>query len=184
VLALGLLAACVLTASSASAQAEDAALSSGFQFILAFDPDYFEFTDAQRGEFLGSTGRDVQCEEPQVDVGAVLLICVTLGAEPEGATGDGTLFSIMLTPRAAGETTLGLTRAVLSTPPGDEIPNTTTGIAVEVEGASSGINWAIWGPIIGGALLLILICAVVTVVLMRRGSTRSAAPDYGSSNSS
>jgi hypothetical protein len=158
----------------------------GFQFILAFDPDLFEYSDALRGDFLGSTGRDVQCEEPQIDVGAVLLICVTLGAEPAGATGNGTLFSVLLTPKAPGTTTLDLTRVVLSTPPGDEIPATATRIGVEVTGASDGINWLIWGPVIGGVALLILMCVVVIVALTRRGRADAtpATPDYGSSNSS
>jgi hypothetical protein len=157
----------------------------GFQFILAFDPDYFEYSGAERGEFLGSSGRDVQCDEPQPDVGAVRIVCVTLGEEPEGATGAGTLYTVLLLPKATGDTTLSLSRVVLSNPPGDEIPSTSTNLDVSVKSASSGIDWMIWGPVIGGAVLLILLCAAVMIALTRRGRASSAAsPDYGSSNSS
>ena len=164
---------------------QDATETGGFQFILAFDPDYFEYDSAERGEFLGSTGRDVQCDEPQPDVGAVRIVCVTLGETPEGATGDGTLYTILLLPKATGDTTLSLSRVVLSTPPGDDIPSTSTNLDVSVKSASSGIDWMIWGPVIGGALLLILLCVAVIIALSRRRRDSSpAAPDYGSSNSS
>jgi hypothetical protein len=151
-----------------------------FQFILAFDPDYFDYDSAERGDFLGSTGRDVQCDEPQTDVGAVRIVCVTLGELPEGATGEGTLYTVLLRPKATGDTQLSLARVQLSDPPGEEIQTTTEPFAVQVESPSSGIDWMIWGPVIGGVVLLILLLVAVMVMLTRRGRDASAsAPDYG-----
>jgi hypothetical protein len=105
----------------------------------------------------------------------VRIVCVTLGEQPPGPEGAGTLYSLVLTPKATGSTTLGLNRVVLSNPPGDEIASSAQPLDVEVEGGGGGINWAIWGPVIGVSALVIIAAVVVLAILARRGQ-RSSAP--------
>ncbi|MGB6837603.1 MAG: cohesin domain-containing protein, partial [Dehalococcoidia bacterium] len=62
-----------------------------FEFTLAFDPALVEFASISQGPFLGSSGRTVSCMPPLLAEGSVSFTCVTLGAEPGGASGSGVL---------------------------------------------------------------------------------------------
>jgi len=158
-----------------------------FQFIVTFDPDLFEYAGSERGPFLSSTGRELFCPEPLVETGAVRLVCGSLGEEPPGPEGEGLLYTVNLTPKATGETAIGVTRVVLATIEGNAIEATTEDAVVQVRNPGSGANWMLWGPLIGVAVLLLAAVVGGAVVLSRRGSASAPAPastDYGGSNSS
>ena len=74
----------------------------GFQFVLTVDSKVLRPVAVTKGEFLGSSGREVFCPEPTVDSDSVLLECVTLREQPAGADGSGTLAIVTLKPEAAG----------------------------------------------------------------------------------
>jgi Cohesin domain len=65
-----------------------------FQASVAFDPTIASYVDATYGPFLGSSGRAVSCNGPQLEGNAISLVCATLGASPPGANGDGLLATV------------------------------------------------------------------------------------------
>ena len=148
----------------------------GFQLILTYDPELFSYDSAERGEFLGSTGRELICNDPVADTGAVLLVCGTLGAEPAGPEGAGILYSVFLTPKGTGDAVIDIATSggELASPEGNPIQFTTRSLTVRVDDASSGMNWVLWGPIIAITALLIIGVIVSLVIVTRR--TRTSPP--------
>jgi hypothetical protein len=65
-----------------------------FQASLTFDPVIASYISAQYGLFLGSSGRGVSCNAPNVTGSAVRLVCGTLGAHPPGPDGSGVLATV------------------------------------------------------------------------------------------
>lgn len=129
-----------------------------FQFVLRYDSNIFDFTSVEEGPFLSSTGRAVVCNDPQHDTGSARYECITLGATPAGATGDGTIATVYLRPKLAADTTISLGRVQLLrvTEQATGIPARTEGaeISIRGEGESGGFNWLIWGPVIAAGMLL------------------------------
>lgn len=120
-----------------------------FQFILLYDDSIFSYESYQKGEFLGSTEREVVCNEVS-DAGAFKLNCVSFRPTPPGPNGSGVLATIVLKPKGSGETDITLDRVKMSAADeaATEIPvPTITNVTIDVEGVS-GFNWLIWGPII------------------------------------
>lgn len=147
-----------------------------FQFELTYDSNVLEFVDAERGaekgDFLGSTNRQVQCNSPISDAGVVRFTCVTLGATPNGPNGGGKLATIYLNARGSGttEVTLGRVKLIAVGDPNaaptapeaaPEIAATTQNTSVKVEGGGGGFNWLLWGPIIAVVVIAVLGAAVV-----------------------
>jgi hypothetical protein len=69
-----------------------------FQFVLRYDRGVLKNPTVQRGPFLGSTGRNVQCPAPVIDadrngLGTVQYSCVTLQLGP-GVSGSGLLATV------------------------------------------------------------------------------------------
>ncbi len=93
-----------------------------FQFDLTFDPGVLAVQDVQGGDFLGSSGRQVECLPPRKDVGLIGLTCVTFGATPDGPTGSGELATITFEPLAAGSSSLRFSRLTLTDPPANPMP--------------------------------------------------------------
>jgi len=137
----------------------------GFQFVFTFDDAVFDFIEFRQGAFLGSTGREAACDEPQRDTGALRVVCVTLGQEPEGARGDGTIATFVLQPKSEGASMISVSRLVLTSVSGAEMTATVENASVRVGGSSGGINWLIWGTAAGTAALLAI---VALVALLRR----------------
>ena len=81
---------------------ENAVNLGAYQMILAWDSQLFTFQSIDNGSFLGSTGRTVTCNAPQVTGESVRFTCVTLGADLGGASGTGRLVNLHLTPIALG----------------------------------------------------------------------------------
>lgn len=96
-----------------------------FEFTLTYDPAILRFVDIERGPFLASSGRNVECLEPVVTSASVRLVCVTLGAlPPEGAQGSGVLGTVTMAPVGPGTSVLRLSPAILARPNGEPIPAT------------------------------------------------------------
>ncbi len=161
-----------------------------FQFDLTYDAGVFELTDAERdaekGDFLGSSGRPVVCNPPIIDSGAGVtrFTCVTLGPTPKGANGSGKLATIYLHAKGSGSTDISLNRTQLTavgdpnadpTSPGaaPSIPLTTQNTSVSVAGGGGGLNWLIWGPVI--AIIVIVVIGGGGFAAMRMREGRNAA---------
>lgn len=143
-----------------------------FEFVLAFDSGLFEFDHAEQGSFLGSTGREVVCDEPKSAPGAVRMLCVTLLREPEGPSGAGTLATVWLRPKGTGKAEVALSRSKLTSV-------SAAGLTARVESATvtiggDGGDWLlIWSAVASGAVLAVAAGAVV-VARMRRNQPRLA----------
>ncbi|HZP56388.1 MAG TPA: DnaJ domain-containing protein [Dehalococcoidia bacterium] len=129
----------------------------GFQFVLSFDSNLLKYVSVDKTDFLGGTGRQIVCQDPTVDTGAVRLACVTLGREPPGVEGDGTLAVVTLKPSNHGTSGLGLSRVKLVHPDGSEIPSRSVDGRLTVGGSGgSAVPW--W------AVVLIAVAVIVVVV--------------------
>lgn len=146
-----------------------------FQFVLQYDADIFEFQDSPKSEFLGSTGREVICNDPLADAGSARIQCVTLRPTPAGPSGAGVLAVVRLKAKGSGTTDVTLTRVKLTAADetATEIPTTVEGTTFTVE-SSSGMNWLLWGPIIGLAALVVIGGAAFAVMRVLGGSGRAA----------
>jgi len=147
-----------------------------FQFVLLYDADVFEFSKVERTEFLGSTNREVVCNEPTVDAGSMRYSCVTLGPTPPGVDGSGAVATVFLDPTGSGSTDVSLDRVQL--PKAVEgatlhedvaVRNTTIDVA-----GSSGLNWLLWGPVIAVVALVIIGGGAFAAMRMRDSKPASA----------
>lgn len=143
--------------------AENAENVASFQFDLKFDSDVLEVAAGeedgkplvQRGEFLGSTGREVICDEPESQQGVVRFVCVSLRLEPAGPSGTGTLATVTFNAIGAGATELTLDNVTANEPDATRITLQVQGGAITVTG-DSGTNWLLYGGIVAAVLIVIL----------------------------
>jgi hypothetical protein len=144
-----------------------------FQFTLTYDDDILEFVSVQEGDFLGSSGRTVNCLPPSQQATTAKFACVTLGAQPPGADGSGVLATVTLDARRQGPTPLELENVVLATIDGKAIPSSVENSVITVipsEPPSGGsINWALWGSVGAGSVLVV----VLAIGLVRSRRLRS-----------
>lgn len=143
----------------------------GFQFVFTFNDSVLDFIEFRQGAFLGSTGREAVCDTPQQDTGAVRVVCVTLGQDPEGARGDGTIATFLLQPKSAGASTISVNRLALTSVSGFEMAATVENASIRVRGSSGGMNWYIWGSGIGAAV----VAAIAALAALRRLGSRGRA---------
>lgn len=166
--------------------AENATNIASFSFDLSFDPDVIQYVREERGDFLGSTGREVQCN-PVTDsasAGIVRITCVTLRLEPAGPDGNGRLATVYFSPVGSGSTEIALSNAranpVVSELPDDpaaplpEIPVSVVNGSLHVEGGG-GINWLIWIPVIVVGGLAVAGGAGYAALRIRGGAGKPAA---------
>jgi hypothetical protein len=166
--------------------AENATNIASFSFDLSFDPDVIQYVREERGDFLGSTGREVQCN-PVTDsasAGVIRITCVTLRLEPAGPDGSGRLATVYFSPVGSGSTELALSNAranpVVEELPDDpaaplpEIPVSVVNASLEVEGGG-GINWLLWIPVIIVGGLIVAGGAGYAAMRMRGGAGKPAA---------
>jgi hypothetical protein len=159
---------------------DGAANLASFQFDLKFNADIFEVADeheggyAQKGDFLGSTGRQVICN-PVADSGVARVSCVTLGPTPPGVNGSGKLMTVYLNAIGSGSTELTLDRVAANTvtATADILPTATQGASILVTGGG-GFNYLLWLPLI--AIGVLVIAGAVAFGAMRmRGVSKPAA---------
>jgi hypothetical protein len=162
--------------------AENASNLGAFAFQLTYDPDILDIAlDEEgnplivRGDFLGSSGREVVCQDPVSQAGVLRMSCITLRMEPQGVDGSGTLATVTFVAKATGTTELALDRLEANEPDATEIrPIDVQGATLEVQD-DGGLNWLLWGPIIAiGALAVIGIVAFI--VIRARPGDKSTAP--------
>jgi hypothetical protein len=85
-----------------------------FQFTLEWNPSVVTYQSTAVGPFLGSTGRSVICNSPQVGVSEVTVLCNTLGSEPQGPYGSGVLASFTMRGLTTGLSPMHLTDVILA----------------------------------------------------------------------
>lgn len=144
----------------------------GFQYHLVYNSNLLEFDSFQKGDFAGSTGREVVCNEPVVAEGSVRLSCNTLRPTPAGPDGSGKLMTVLLKSKGAGttEVTLDRVKLVAVDETATEIPTQVANTSVVIKG-SSGFNWLIWGPVIGAGVLAALAILLFGAMRVRTGGT-------------
>lgn len=160
--------------------AENADNIASFQFDLKFDSDVLEVATneadgmplVQRGEFLGSTGREVVCDDPESQSGVVRFVCISLRLEPEGPDGAGTLATVSFNAIGAGSTELTLDNVVANEPDATRIPLQVQGGAITVTGGG-GTNWLLW---IGGGAAVMLVVLAAGLFLASRYRGKLIAP--------
>jgi hypothetical protein len=143
-----------------------------FQFVMQYRDDVFEFAGAQQGQFLGSTERDVVCNEPITDAGSARFSCVTLRPEPAGPSGAGHLATITLNAVGSGSTdvTLDRIRLLRVDEEATDIPNVVVEPATIDVAATSSTNWLMWGGIAVAAILVVGGGGAFAAMRMRNGS--------------
>ena len=163
-------------------RAENAEHLGAFGFQLTYDPDVLEIAVdqagqqlIQRGDFLGSSGREVACPEPVVQSGVLRMSCNTLRMEPAGVDGAGTLATVTFLAVGSGTIDLTLDRPEANEPDATEIrPIAVQSATLDVKG-EGGMNWLIWGPIIVIGALLIIGAIVFAATRMRSGGDKTPA---------
>jgi hypothetical protein len=144
----------------------------GFSLVLSFNPDVFNPVSILKGDFLGSTDREVVCADPTIEDSAMRLECVSLRDQPAGPDGEGTLAVVTLQPEAEGDSDLALSRVRLVHPDGSEI-------AVGSEDASLSVsesgNWITDNiPLVAGiAAAVVAAGAVVAYFVARRNASQT-----------
>ena len=101
---------------------EDVANLGGFEFNLRYDSSILGLVNVDRGPFLGSSGRTVECLDPRLTLGFVRFVCVTLGPMPPGADGSGVLATLTFDPAGPGTSPLRFDGAILARLDGQRIP--------------------------------------------------------------
>lgn len=139
-----------------------------FDFVLAYDNKVLEFKSLEKGEFLGSTGREVVCPEPTTEEGAVQFKCVSLRATPAAPNGDGVLATLTFTARAGGVATFDLNRVRFLHPDSTDIA--VTGVNAQIT-VSSSTGWSRWQVVslVGGALGVLALAGIGWRILRARG---------------
>jgi hypothetical protein len=95
-----------------------------FELEVSWNPDVFEVTGVQLGDFLGSTGREVIPVEPVIDNGNGRLSygAASVGDAP-GPSGHGDLFAIKVAAKTVGETAVEIAASTLTDPGAGLIPH-------------------------------------------------------------
>ena len=107
-----------------------------FQASLQFDPVIASYVSTQYGAFLGSSGRSVSCNPPDVTGNTVRLVCSTLGSNPAGPDGNGVLATVTFSAVREGIGLMSLSGFMLTDIQATVIPtNALLGASVVVEPA-------------------------------------------------
>lgn len=149
----------------------------GFEIIVSFDPNVLRATSISKTDFLGSTGREVQCPDPTVEDAAVRLLCVSLRAQPAGPDGDGPIATIGFETKSTGSTDISISpRTHLLHPDASDITASQKDGHVRVE--SGGISRVVLAAGIGIPLIVILaVVGGVVVWRSRRGNEPHSGPE-------
>jgi hypothetical protein len=145
-------------------QVENVKNLGSFEFLLKYDPDILAVANdaatnlplIQRGDFLGSSEREVVCDDPVSQAGVLRMVCITLRPEPAGPDGGGTLAEVTFEAVGKGSTELSLDKVQLTDPEATvfdaiQLQNAT----LSVSGGSS-VNWVLWGSIIAVVVVVVL----------------------------
>ncbi len=96
-----------------------------FQFVLRYDPGVLTPHSAVAAEFLGSTGRQVQCPEPIIDgngPGTLKFGCATIGTQGAASASGTTVLAVVTFDLAGGaETAIHIEKDTISTTEGNPL---------------------------------------------------------------
>jgi hypothetical protein len=148
-----------------------------FSFVLQFNGAVLEATAINRGEFLGSGGRETFCDDPTIDTDAVRFSCVTLGADPPtGVSGEGILAVVEFESIGDGSSPLTLDRVTLARPNSTEI--FVSSLEDGSYNASDDGGSATWFyvAVIGGAVVVAGVATMVYRARRSRGRTTEIDP--------
>jgi hypothetical protein len=162
---------------------ENATNMASFQFILQYNADILDAADAaggpvvQKGDFLGSSGREVVCADPTIEPGAIRYTCVTLRPTPAGPDGSGKLATVYLKAIGSGKTNLTLdhVKANLADDSATEIALSVQNAPIDVKGGGGGMAWWVWAVIVAGGVIVGLAAVGGVLVLRTRGGSGSPA---------
>lgn len=84
-----------------------------FQFTLAYEEEHLEFEGLEVGEFLGSTGREVNALEPVTETGKVTFGAFSMPGAP-GPSGSGELATVEFRGRGEADTFLRIDDVALA----------------------------------------------------------------------
>jgi hypothetical protein len=162
---------------------ENATNMASFQFILQYNADILDAADAaggpvvQKGDFLGSSGREVVCADPTIEPGAIRYTCVTLRPTPAGPDGSGKLATVYLKAIGSGKTNLTLdhVKANLADDSATEIALSVQNAPIDVKGNGGGMAWWVWAVIVAGGVIVGLAAVGGVLVLRTRGGSGSPA---------
>jgi hypothetical protein len=146
-----------------------------FQFVLTFDEDILEYKSTDRGDFLGSTDREVSCDETLQQGGALRFVCRTLRLEPPGPDGSGKLVTVHFDPKDSGTSALTLTNAKLVTPAAEEMPSTTADAELKVKGGGSNILMIVLIAVGAAVAAVVVVGGAFAMMRGRRSATASAS---------
>jgi len=162
---------------------DNAQNTQAFGFDLLFNADVLRAVDPERGEgdfvtkgeFLGSTGREVVCN-PVADSGVVRVRCTSLRPTPAGPNGSGRLATVTLKAVGSGTSELRVDnlQLVKVSATADVQPARGENIAIRVKG-DGGVNWLLWGPVIGIGALAVAGGAAFGAMRLRGGGAGSPA---------
>jgi hypothetical protein len=128
----------------------------GFQFVLVVDPSLLRPVAFFKTAFLAQTNREVICDDPTIEEGAVRVACVTLRDEPPGVDGTGTIGTITLKPLSVGTSDLELSRVKLVHPDGSELASSNVNAELTIAGSGS-FQWRTILIVASGIALLLII---------------------------
>lgn len=84
-----------------------------FEFSIVYDPAVLQLGTAELGPFLSSTGRNANILGPVPEgAGSVKVGGFTFG-DGTGATGEGVVLTVMVTPLQSGETNISLDKLII-----------------------------------------------------------------------
>ncbi len=139
-----------------------------FLFVMTYDSAVATVKDVRVGPFLGSSGREVNCDPPVLQDGEFRYFCVTLRPTPAGAEGSGVLAEVVFEPNEGGITELTITRVQITDPTGAELPSGATGATLRVEEASGFPLLLVIGIGVGAGIVLLVAFEVARRLLKGR----------------
>jgi hypothetical protein len=111
-----------------------------YDITVNWDDSILQYNSITNGGLLGSTGRTVICQPPDVTSNSVTLSCLTLGILP-GVDGDGVLATLSFTGIAEGKSLVTLDPVSLQTILGVPLDVHTTHGDVDIDDGSNVGMW-------------------------------------------
>jgi hypothetical protein len=111
---------------------EDAADLGSYALTLTWDETVLSYAGSSNGAFLGSTGRTVSCQPPDIQPGSLTLDCASTGVQA-GPSGDGVLATVQFAAAASGTSPLDVSAVSLLDTGGSSQATMTTGGSITVD---------------------------------------------------
>ena len=147
-----------------------------FQFVVSVDPNILQPVSIEKTDFLGSSGRETQCDDaPTIDSASIRYFCTTLRTTPAGVDGDGTLAIAHFRSKRKGTTDVALSHVLLAHPDGSELPSTTADGKFTVSGGSGFFSATNIGIIAGAVVVAVIVLGGGAFAIARRRGATTAS---------